>query len=296
MTAYTDSICTRRGRAIIAPSGNEANARHHYSGEISGGYDEVEINVEEDMAGFTMELWSGSVALASAAVISPSGEELPKVPLRTGTSGEYKFLLEKTVVSIDYRIEAKETAAQLIFMRFSDAKRGIWKLLVYPESDFFGKYDIWLPVSDFLEKPVYFLRPDPDVTVTSPGYIPGVITAGGYKSKNNSIYSESGRGYGVSGNIKPDFAAPSVDIEGPGLRGNFVTMTGTSAAAAVTAGAAAQLMQWAIVEKNAPALSGEGMKAMLCRGAARQPGRTYPNREWGYGALDVYEAFIRGTI
>jgi hypothetical protein len=327
MTAYIDTVCTRRGRAVIAPAGNEANARHHYSGELgiliagvsgdasgyaygstasgsaaSGNgasdgtlYDEVEINVESDSAGFTAELWSRYPSLASVSVISPSGEELPKVPLRGGSSGEYSFLLEKTVVSIDYRIEAKETASQLIFMRFGNVGRGIWKVRVYPESDIGGKYDIWLPINAFLDVPIYFLRPDPDMTVTSPGNIPGVITAGGYKNQNNSIYAESGRGYTASGYIKPDFAAPAVDIAGPDLRGNIISMTGTSAAAAITAGAVADLMQWAIVEKNAPALSSEAIKAKLIRGAHRKTGLIYPNREWGYGALDAYGALVSET-
>lgn len=43
---------------------------------------------------------------------------------------------------------------------------------------------------------------------------------------------------------KPDFVAPAVDVYGPGLLGNFITFTGTSAAAAITAGACAQIMQW----------------------------------------------------
>lgn len=39
-----------------------------------------------------------------------------------------------------------------------------------------------------------------------------------------------------------------------------------------------------------------GIKNMLIRGAGRNTDRTYPNREWGYGTLDVYQAFevLRG--
>ena len=47
------------------------------------------------------------------------------------------------------------------------------------------------------------------------------------------MYADSGRGYTVAGEIKPDFVAPAVNVYGPGLRGNYVTYTGTSAAAAV---------------------------------------------------------------
>ena len=76
---------------------------------------------------------------------------------------------------------------------------------------------------------------------------------GGYQASNTSIYADSGRGYTITGEIKPDFVAPAVDVYVPGLLGNFITFTGTSAAAAEN--------------------------------------RTYPNREWGYGTLDVFGAF-----
>ena len=62
-------------------------------------------------------------------------------------------------------------------------------------------------------------------------------------------------------------------------------------AAAVTAGAVAQIMQWALVQQNDPVMSNAAIKNMLIRGAKRSEDRGYPNREWGYGALDVYQAF-----
>jgi hypothetical protein len=50
-------------------------------------------------------------------------------------------------------------------------------------------------------------------------------------------------------------------------------------------------MQWGIVEQNMLGLSNAGIKNMLIRGAEREEDRTYPNPEWGYGKLDVYQAF-----
>lgn len=87
-----------------------------------------------------------------------------------------------------------------------------------------------------------------------------------------------------------------VEVYGPGIHGNYIRYTGTSAACAITAGAVAQIMEWAIVERNSPTLSNAGIKNMLIRGAGRNTDRTYPNREWGYGTLDVYQAFevLRG--
>lgn len=66
-----------------------------------------------------------------------------------------------------------------------------------------------------------------------PGAARQVITVGGYQASNTSIMQDSGRGYTTTGEIKPDFVAPAVDVYGPGLRNNFITFTGTSAAAAM---------------------------------------------------------------
>ena len=82
----------------------------------------------------------------------------------------------------------------------------------------------------------FFLRSNPEITLTSPSAARQVITVGGYQASNTSIYADSGRGYTTTGEIKPDFVAPAVDVYGPGLRNNFITFTGTSAAAAITAG------------------------------------------------------------
>lgn len=44
--------------------------------------------------------------------------------------------------------------------------------------------------------------------------------------------------------VKPDFVAPAVGVQAIGRLGNYVTLTGTSAASAIAAGACAQIMEW----------------------------------------------------
>jgi len=298
LSSYLNFICTRRRRSVVTATGNEANSRHHFQGQMKGEmeYEDVEITLEEDMEGFFIELWADAPELYAVSVISPTGEQLPRVPVRTGASGEYRFVFEGTSVTVDYRIETQETASQLIYFRFLRPKKGLWIVRVYPENIITGSYNMWLPMRQMTDGNVFFLRSNPDITLTSPGTASQVITAGGYQVANRSIYPESGRGYTVSGEIKPDFVAPAVNVYGPGLRRNFVTFTGTSAAAAVTTGAVAQIMQWALVEQNNPTLSNAGIKNILIRGAGKSNERSYPNREWGYGTLDVYHAFemLRG--
>lgn len=87
------------------------------------------------------------------------------------------------------------------------------------------------------------------------------------------------------------FAAPGVMLTGPASQGRYVQRSGTSVAAAQTAGAVALLMEWAVVRKNAPYLNGTSAKNYLTRAAARDEGMTYPNPDWGYGKLDLYRVF-----
>jgi hypothetical protein len=68
-------------------------------------------------------------------------------------------------------------------------------------------------------------------------------------------------------------------------------MSGTSVAAAVTAGACALLLQWGIVERNEPYADTYLARAYLIRGCDRDPGMTYPNPRWGYGRLNLWNTF-----
>jgi hypothetical protein len=57
-------------------------------------------------------------------------------------------------------------------------------------------------------------------------------------------------------------------------------------AAAITAGGAAQFMQWAVIEENDVLAQSMEVKAYFVRGAARSEDIVYPNRSWGaYGNI-----------
>lgn len=290
---YLNYICGRPKRCVVTATGNEANTRHHFQGIIrqSDSYEDVEVNVEQEMEGVFLELWASAPELFAVSIISPTGEELPRIPVRTGTSQIYNFVFERTTVSIDYRFEVTQEANQLIYFRFLRLSRGVWIIRVYPQSNITGEYNIWLPMRQMTGGEVFFLKPSPETTLTMPGTARDVITTGGYNAQNGAIYQDSGRGYTITGQIKPDFVAPAVNVYGPGLRSNYVTYTGTSAAAAITAGACAQILNWAIEEGNINFFSNATLKNILIRGTRRTEQRSYPNREWGYGILDVYHAF-----
>lgn len=290
LSSFLDDIGQRRRRAVVAASGNEANARHHYYGQIFDAEDigTVEVNVEQTMSGFFIEMWATEPELYEIAVVSPSGERLSRISAERIGRREYSFVLEGTTLTVDYRIVGTRSANQLIYLRFTKPSKGIWKILVFPKNYVNGTFHMWLPVSAFLSSPVYFLSSSPDITLTVPSTAWVPITVGGYNDRSGALFLESGRGYTVTGAIKPDFVAPAVDITGAG----GLEYTGTSFAAAITAGAAAMFLEWAVVRGNLSAANTADVKSELIRGARQEAGQLYPNREWGFGKLDLAQTFL----
>ena len=51
-------------------------------------------------------------------------------------------------------------------------------------------------------------------------------------------------------------------------------------------------MCWNLTRPQPIVLNTAIAKAILIRGAGRRPTLIYPNREFGYGTLDLYNAFL----
>jgi hypothetical protein len=143
----------------------------------------------------------------------------------------------------------------------------------------------------FISDNTFFVKSNPYTTILALGNARVPITVTAYNTEDDSLYIEASRGYTRIGIIKPDIAAPGVNILSPGPNQNFVEVTGTSAAAAHTAGVAAMLLEWGIVKGNQPSMNTLDMKIFMIRGARRNIDLKYPNRDWGYGILDVYNIF-----
>ena len=291
------------GMATVIAAGNETGRGHHYMGSIPMGESSIDVELQvgnpESQRGFVVELWAGTADTYSVGFISPSGESISRIPIIGRNETSVPFLLEPTVITVNYQLIEPGAGKQLVFIRFEAPTKGIWKIRVYKTQYLTGQFNMWLPAHNLISDETAFLVPSPYTTITLPGDSPSPITVGAYNHFNNSIYIHSGRGYTIGGLIKPDLAAPGVDISGPsiGFRNGgsipMTTRTGTSVAAAHVAGAVANLLSWGIVEGHDITMSEASIKAFLIRGAKRNPALSYPNREWGYGALDLYETFLR---
>ena len=295
LSVYMSDVGVKRERAVVVATGNEAVARHHFYDETRSLVSpvSVEINVEEDVEGFCMELWCYAPELVRVVVQSPTGQQSQggfPVSEETQTTN---FVFENTILTIDYRIAGRQSGDLLIFFRFSAPSSGIWNVKVYPVNVIGGGFHMWLPIRSSTESDVYFIRSNPDTTFTTPAAAEIPITVGGYNGLTGGIDLRSGRGFTPLGQVKPDFCAPDIDVFGIGLRNLEVRNTGTSIAAAITAGAAAQVLEWGILRRNAPAMNTVEVKNLLIRGCDREENIEYPSKEWGYGSLNVYQSFER---
>ena len=290
-----NTLARQVNTVVVTCTGNEANNRTHTSGLAVSDTEpsEIEITVGADERGFVMEIWAESLDILSVAITSPSGERISRIPARIDTGGVYNFLLERSQVAVDYRVVESASGYEAIFMRFINPAQGIWKIHVYSLTNIVGRYNAWLPLKQFLSGDTYFLNSNPSTTLTEPGAAERVISVGAYNHITDASYAASGRGYTATGLVKPDFVAPGVDVYGVRAGGGYTTRTGTSVAAAHAAGAAALLLTWGVTDGNLPYMGTNEVKSVLIRGAKRENNTVYPNNIYGYGKMDVIEAFYK---
>lgn len=281
------------GVVMVTSAGNEANAAHHFHGrfEEDSGQINVDLHVAEQENGIFLNMWVPLPDQLSIEVISPSGATTGVVPFKPRQWQRTIFPLEASIIYIHYDLVEERAAEESIAIIIENPLPGLWTLIIHGEIVINGEFDIYLPIRPFIEQNTIFLRPDPNTTVVIPSTNPQTITVGAYNEIISSIYLPSGRGYTRDNRVKPDIVAPGVDVIGPYPNNQYGSMSGTSVASAITAGASALLLEWGIIKENDTTMNTTSMKTYLARGARRRDGIKYPNREWGYGELDLFNVF-----
>ncbi len=298
LSRYLNRVAEKRNRTVIICGGNEGNAGHHFSSLITMSarlvVETVEMRVDAGEVGFLVELWGAPPNVLSVAIRSPGGEVIPAIDYRSKTTRNFSFIYERTRVTVDHLLVEERTGEQVVVFRFEDPTPGVWTFNIVVEGDSdYSEINMWLPITDFLVGDTRFLRSTPYTTLTEPSLARFTITPSTYDDTNDSFFIESGRGFSRAAETKPDFAAPGVNVSTA-----LGDRTGASISAAITAGAAAQFMQWAVVQNNVPLANTNQVKSYFIRGARRDVEVVYPNRSWGYGQLDIERTFriIAGTI
>ena len=285
---YISFVSQRVGYAFVTAVGNEANAKHHTQGKIPAtrAADRISIKVGEQGASFTVIIHSPGYDKISAGVTSPTGEAVSRVSFQSGLEFSNQLVLENTRITLRYFRDNNNN----VIVSFKNATQGIWNIILYGDLIINGEYWAWLPITGQISPTVEFLRPTPEYTTVIPSTALRAIKCGAYNSKDQSLLVSSSWGPTRLFRIAPDFVAPGVDVKGIYPTG-YGTMTGTSVAAAITAGITALLFEWGIVNGNKTAMDSDLIRSYLISGCQRESNLAYPNIQWGFGKVNLYGTF-----
>lgn len=284
---------------IVAGTGNEGTGAGHRAGSLVMGQEEnAQLSIAPYETGMGVQLWKSYVDQFSIRLVTPSGEIIGPIDSRLGPQ---TLRYGGTQILIYYGKPSPFSRAQEVYFDFLPVRdyldSGIWTFRLTPERIVTGRYDMWLPSRGILNPSTRFLRPVPETTLTIPSTASNVISVGAYDDSYRAYADFSGRGFTrQTGQVKPDLAAPGVDIVAARRGGGYEAVTGTSFAAPFVTGSAALLMQWGILQGNDPFLYGEKVKAYFTRGARHLPGYdVWPNERLGYGTLCVRDSLPLGN-
>lgn len=290
LETYLDGVAGIGRTTICIGSGNEGNKARHASRTLrnSSGY-VIEFGVASGESNLSIQIWKNYVDRFRIVLLAPSGSSLI---LTENVPGSYRYVLDGTELLWYFGEPVPYSKDQEIYVEFlpEDVKKtiqsGIWKLQFVPEEIVDGSFELWMPSGNVLNADTGFLVPTVNETLTIPSTAMKPIAVAGYNSNTDSLAAFSGQGFVCCHLVKPDLAAPAVDIVSCAPGGGYTSKSGTSMACPFVTGSAALLMQFGIVDGNDPFLYGEKVKAYLIRGARPLVAyREYPNPEVGWGVL-----------
>jgi subtilisin family serine protease len=293
---YLSAVSLKNGVGIFAGVGNEGNGSRHFETRIENlnSAHPVEFNVESGDPGFMINIWTSAPDRISISLQTPSGNTVERRAFTVNENQNYNFVLEGTKVNIEYVFPDIKNGNQNIIISLINPTQGLWILNLFGDLILDGNIHGWMPVANFVKRGTIFLSSDVANTVTIPSTSYNLIGVGAYNSNDGGIYISTGRGPALPERTCPDFVAPGVNVNGIFPSNRVGTMTGTSVASAVAAGAAVLVMQWGIVQGNDKALNTLKLKSYLLLGSRQKnEGISYPDGLWGYGELNLIRTFQR---
>ncbi|EET59622.1 peptidase, S8/S53 family [Marvinbryantia formatexigens DSM 14469] len=300
LETYIAELADRWKSVICIGTGNEGSTAGHASGILrQGELREVQMGVASFERTINVQLWKSYSDEFGVLLISPEGQIIGPMPENLGPQ---RYIAGGTELLVFYGKPSPYSISQEIYFDFLPVgdyiDSGIWRFHLAPRRVVDGRYDMWLPQAEALNRGTRFYEPSVENTLTIPATARNIVAVGAYDSRSLTYAPFSGRGNPpgqplTSGAtvVKPDIVAPGVNIRTTAVGGGYTSVTGTSFATPFATGAAAMLMQWGIVNGNDDYLYGEKVRAYLRRGARPLPGfAQYPNSQVGYGALCVRDS------
>ena len=297
---YVDTkISGRNSLFVVTSTGNQGNTDTHTSGEIKSNGDSqiIELNCGKEQQGLVLQIYAQRPSKIKLGILSPSGERFENTnPRKTkhiliNDAPTWKFIYEGTTVQVTYDSPDEFTGDDKFVIKMEGITEGVWRFILTSNNIVDGKYYAWILQRELLAEDTRFLNPSPYTTLTIPGTAKTIINTSYYNQNNGAIVSESGRGYTMKDYIQPIITAGGINAITTKPGGGTITMSGASVAGAILAGCCALIIQWAVVDGNDPQMYATKLQAYIIRGARKREGDTYPNRQWGYGILDMQEIF-----
>lgn len=293
ISTYLDYLVQQPRTDVTVAVGNEGDrCRHYYYNSTQAPYNnDFYLRVGTGDKRFGMEIWPFPTETISVEISSPHWENVQSINPSSKNCEKFHLAFGQTTIWINNMLLEETTGDQLIFLRFDNPTPGIWHLRVKSIEYEPFSFHSWLPSGNLISNETHFFHSTPDTTITAPGNARNPLTVTAYNSFNGNILEESGRGFTRFSQINPDIAAPGYEIPCAIPGNEYGVITGTGAAAAYAAGAAAMVMEWGFTGGNVTDITGIHINRMIIRGAQRKSTLTYPNNVWGYGQLDVSKLF-----
>lgn len=304
LEAYIEQMSNVWRNNFSVGTGNQANKGSHFSGRVNNNETQiVQFFVDSGMASYQCSIWKQFIDKVEIIVESPRGEQTESISLLNTSRA---FIFGNTVVMVNFALPNVSSTRQeiLIWLQASAGAgidTGLWTILIRGVDILDGSYNIWGNIIEDVNNQTRFLEEDPFITLTIPSTAQRATSVAAFNGASMQLAAFSGRGYTVLGEIKPDLAAPGINVITASIKEDILyePVSGTSAAAAFVAGAYAVLLEYSILRLGEQYLYGESLKFYLLRNARRpQSQAPYPNPQWGYGILCLEQALneMRETI
>lgn len=276
---------------MVVGTGNQGNRGSHASGSIQENQSQsVQLLIEGEITNYACCIWKSFIDEISLVVEAPNGETTDVLSLLTTNRA---YLFDETAVLVNFSEPVTNAGKQEIYILLqgqngSVINRGIWTLTLRGDSVLEGGFNVWGTIVTQSDNLTRFLNADLNLTLTSPATAQGITSVAAFNGSTGQLASFSGRGFTNDLRVKPDLAAPGVNITVPSSKEGeiYTTLSGTSTASAFVAGAYVLMMAYGILQLGNVNLYGEVLKIYLLR-EARRPSNyaPYPNNSWGYGTL-----------
>lgn len=292
---YIDSVSGIYKMSIAVGTGNDGDAGRHSQfllGDTT--WKQIEFAVDEYETGINLQIWRNYSDTIEIVIRTPSGKDIgPISPYQNIMEYRVDHMSILAINGTPSPINSNQETYISIIPQNKYIESGIWSVFIHPKSISQGRVDIWLPVRGSTSSMVRFLNPSEFTTLTIPSTARRVISVGAYDSTTETYGAFSGRGYTVYNEVKPDIAAPGVNIDVAIPGGGYGKATGTSFATPFVSGGIAIMMENGIVNGNDPFMYGEKVKAYIIKGARKLPGyKVWPNEKLGWGAFCLEKSMI----